>query len=268
MNGRAPPQSQRVILRPHGVNPNLKPPHPLHHSRQLQLQQQKLIQKLQHQHQEQVRLSSTQETPSSPSPSASLGESTTSAAAAAALQAALSSSSVSPPTHPTIIDELNLDVPTVATTSSHQHHHHRPPGGVYIRTVGQTGEPTRLPHHPPTPAEVISDNAFAAPQIDVNVANTLDETSSSEDAEVPAPSAGFRLQPRGHSRPVVINRFQPSFKASQEDGTPEALPTVSTVKSWFNEWPRSTHFDSLNRDFSLWNSLLVTSFCALYRDLR
>ena len=47
----------------------------------------------------------------------------------------------------------------------------------------------------------------------------------------------------------------------------------STVKSRFNEWPRSAHFDSLNwdftlnRDFLMWNSILVTSFCTLNRDI-
>ena len=45
-----------------------------------------------------------------------------------------------------------------------------------------------------------------------------------------------------------------------------------TVKSRFNEWSPSAHFDSLNRDFSLkrdflmWNSILVASFCTLNWD--
>ena len=46
-----------------------------------------------------------------------------------------------------------------------------------------------------------------------------------------------------------------------------------TVKSRFNEWPPSAHFDSLNRDFTLnrdflmWNFILVTRFCTLNRDI-
>ena len=47
---------------------------------------------------------------------------------------------------------------------------------------------------------------------------------------------------------------------------------VYTVKSRFNEWPRSAHFGSLNRDFTLnwdflmWNWILVTRFHTLNRD--
>ena len=46
------------------------------------------------------------------------------------------------------------------------------------------------------------------------------------------------------------------------------LDTISlyTVKSRFNEWPLSPHFDSLNRDFLMRNSILVTWFCTLNRD--
>ena len=46
----------------------------------------------------------------------------------------------------------------------------------------------------------------------------------------------------------------------------------NTVKSRFNEWPNSAHFDSLNRDFTLnrnflmWNSILVTRFRSLNQD--
>ena len=44
---------------------------------------------------------------------------------------------------------------------------------------------------------------------------------------------------------------------------------LSTVKSQFNEWPQSAHFDSLkwdfalNGDFLIWNFNLVTRFCTL-----
>ena len=47
---------------------------------------------------------------------------------------------------------------------------------------------------------------------------------------------------------------------------------VSTVKSRFNEWPPPAHFDALNWDFTLncdflmWNSILVTKFCTLNWD--
>ena len=34
----------------------------------------------------------------------------------------------------------------------------------------------------------------------------------------------------------------------------------NTVKSRFNEWPPSAHFDSLNRDFLMYNYILVTRF--------
>ena len=46
----------------------------------------------------------------------------------------------------------------------------------------------------------------------------------------------------------------------------------STAMSQFNEWPRSTHFGSLNQEFTLtrdllvWNSILVMRFCTLNRD--
>ena len=51
-----------------------------------------------------------------------------------------------------------------------------------------------------------------------------------------------------------------------------AVFEATTVKSRFNEWPPSAHFYFLNRDFTLnrdflmWNLILVTRFCSLNRD--
>ena len=47
---------------------------------------------------------------------------------------------------------------------------------------------------------------------------------------------------------------------------PVRMGEKNTVKYPFYERSPAAHFDSLNRDFLMWNSILVTRFCTLNRD--
>ena len=67
------------------------------------------------------------------------------------------------------------------------------------------------------------------------------------------------------SHPYVVEAFLRQCFLCNE----VAVERCITVKSRFNEWPRSAHFHSLNRDFTLnrdflmRNSILVTRFRSL-----
>ena len=52
------------------------------------------------------------------------------------------------------------------------------------------------------------------------------------------------------SWPLVV-LSNPMIPLNGTPTTTRTRPTPSTVKSQFNEWPQSAHFDSLNRDFTL-----------------
>ena len=84
-----------------------------------------------------------------------------------------------------------------------------------------------------------------------------------------------REEQEGESSPRALAAKRMTVNSSEKgEMHSHSFYPLCTVKSQFNGWPRSAHFDSLNQDFTLnrdfltWNFILVAIFCTLNRDFK